>query len=274
MKLFNTKETTMKYFFALLTLLLTTVFAQDFTGTFRDDGGDVHVFEQQSDGTILGNITLENGVTPIIFGIEDGQAVGILELAGGPIAFVLTPYSATQLEIAVVPFDANNQPIEAQVATFILTRTEAQVAQNPLTVQTNAPHNPLSQASSPSLNLGGLELYADGGNSTSNSSSDAHLTSLKTESYLFCSDGTYAYTLEDTTMFSTAGLSGDFSDFSSETSDGHQGWFQVVNGAAGQVVLQLQATDGRIFEYPIAQTSFGIAVGASEFSVSQSSLCP
>lgn len=122
--------------------------------------------------------------------------------------------------------------------------------------------------------LGGLELNTNGGSSSSNSSGDAHLTGIKEESYVFCSDGSYGYYMEDTTMFSTSGLpSGDFADFSSEESDQHQGRYEVVAGILGEPYLLLQASDGRIFLHTLGQSAEGLVVSGSSFSVSQSMQC-
>jgi hypothetical protein len=120
-----------------------------------------------------------------------------------------------------------------------------------------------------SLNLGGLELYADGSSSTSNSSGDAHLTGSKEESYVFCSDGSYGYFMEDTMIFS----GGDFADFSSEESDQHQGRYEVVSGIMGEPYLLLQASDGRIFLHTISQSAEGLVVNDSSFSVTQTVRC-
>jgi hypothetical protein len=125
-----------------------------------------------------------------------------------------------------------------------------------------------------SLNLGGLELNADGGNSTSNSSGDAHLTGVREEGYVFCSDGFYGYYMEDTTMFSSSDLpSGDFSDFSSEERDQQQGRYEIIAGIMGEPYLLLQASDGRIFLHTISQSAEGLVVNGSSFSVSQTLQC-
>jgi hypothetical protein len=261
------KEPTMKHF--ILLFIFTSAFAQDFTGVYHDDVGDLHSFELQPNGILLGELTMDDLIFEVPFKIENSQAYGILQFEDATIGFILTPLDESQLDIQVVPFDAKAQPLAEQSVHYTLTRTENQTAQNPLTVR----ENPLSQSSSASLNLGGLELYADGSSSESNSASDAHLSGLKEESYLFCSDGSYAYSMSDTLMFSSGGL-GDFGgDFSSESTDAHQGFYQVVADALGQLFLQLQATDGRTFAYPISQTAFGVAIDSTEFSASQSSQC-
>jgi hypothetical protein len=130
---------------------------------------------------------------------------------------------------------------------------------------------PISQTA---VNLGGLELTANGGSSTSNSSSDAHLTSIKKESYLFCSDGSYGYTMEDTTMFSSSSLpSGNFNDFSSEERDQHQGRYEVVAGILGEPHLLLQTGDGRIFLHTLSQTANELMINGAGFSVAVSEQC-
>jgi hypothetical protein len=261
----SSKELTVKHILLLFVFLTTLVFAQDFTGTFRDDDGDRHVFELRADGTLLGQLTVDDSVVTLPFEVENGQAFGVLELSGAMIGFIMTPLTVSQLEVQVVPFDANAQPLADQIVYYTFTRV-TEVAQNPLSVKPSTTQN------SP-LSLGGLELYADGSSSSSNSSGDAHLTGAREESYVFCSDGSYGYYMEDTTMFSTGGL-GDFGgDFSSESSDAHQGLYQVGADASGQLYLQLQASDGRTFNYPIMQTASGIMIDSAEFSVIQSSQC-
>jgi hypothetical protein len=124
------------------------------------------------------------------------------------------------------------------------------------------------------VNLGGLELTFDGGNSTSNSSGDAHLTGVREESYVFCSDGSYGYYMEDTTMFSSSDLPrGDFTDFSSEESDQHQGQYKVMSGIMGEPYLLLQANDGRIFLHTMSQDVEGLLMNGSSFSVTGSTQC-
>jgi hypothetical protein len=132
----------------------------------------------------------------------------------------------------------------------------------------------LSQSVSQNLNLGGLELSAEGGNSSSNSSGDAHLTGIKEESYVFCSSGSYGYYMENTTIFSSSDLpSGDFTDFSSEEGDQHQGRYQVMSGILGEPYLLLEAGDGRIFLHTLAQSAEGLVVNGSSFSVIGSTRC-
>lgn len=133
----------------------------------------------------------------------------------------------------------------------------------------------LSQPASQNvLNLGGLELVADGSSSSSNSSGDAHLTGIREESYVFCSDGAYGYFMEDTTMFSTSDLpSGDFSDFSSEERDQHQGGYEVIAGVMGEPYLLLQANDGRTFLHTLNQSAEGLLINGSSFNITQSSQC-
>ncbi len=126
-----------------------------------------------------------------------------------------------------------------------------------------------SQPINASLSLGGLELFADDGSSSSNSSSDAHLTGIKNESYVFCSDSSYGYSMEDTTLFS----GGDFGDFSSEDSDQHQGSYEVSSGILGETYLHLKASDGRSFIHPVFQDVNGLMVGGSSFSINQSTQC-
>jgi hypothetical protein len=124
------------------------------------------------------------------------------------------------------------------------------------------------------LSLGGLELNADGSSSSSNSSGDAHLTGVREEAYVFCSDGSYGYFMEDTTMFSSSNLpSGDFSDFSSEERDQHQGRYEVMSGIMGEPYLLLQASDGQVFLHTIGQNLEGLVVNGSSFSVARSSQC-
>jgi hypothetical protein len=124
------------------------------------------------------------------------------------------------------------------------------------------------------LSLGGLELYADGSRSTSNSSGEAHLTGVREESYVFCSDGFYGYFMEDTTMFSSSGLpSGDFTDFSSEERDQHQGRYELMSGSMGEPYLLLQASDGRTFLHTVSQSATGLLISGSSFSVAASTQC-
>jgi hypothetical protein len=265
MKHLTTKELVMNYFILFFALIITASLAQDFSGTFRDGVGDLHSFELQTNGSLLGQLTVDDLVVEVPFEIENGQAYGILELEDATLGFILTPLNERQLGIQVVPFDANAQPLAEQSVHYTLTRET--------TLGNQAAQNPLTQSSAAPLQLGGLELFFDGGNSESNSSSDAHLTSLREESYIFCSDDSYAYSMEDTTMFSSGGFSDFGGDFSSESSDTHQGFYQVVADVSGQLYLQLQTTDGRTFSYPLSQTSFGIVIDGAAFSISQSSQC-
>lgn len=256
----------MKHFLLFLIFVATAAFAQEFTGTFRDDEGDLHTFELLADGTLLGRLVIDDAVFDVPFEVENNQAFGVLELDGTLVGFVMTPLSATQLEVQVVPFDANAQPLVEQSIHYTFTR-ETATAQNPLSAKPGT-----TQQLSVGLSLGGLELHFDGGSSESNSNADAHLSSLREESYIFCSDGSYAYSTNDTTMFSTGGL-GDFGDFSSESSDAHEGWYEVVADTSGGLVLVLQASDGRSFNYPLEQSASSITIEGAEFSVTQSSQC-
>jgi hypothetical protein len=79
--------------------------------------------------------------------------------------------------------------------------------------------------------------------------------------------------MEDTTMFSTGGLSADFGDFSSEETDQHDGRYALVSGILAESYVLLAATDGRSFSYPVAQDAQGLVLGGSSFSVTQSSQC-
>ncbi len=408
-----------------------------FTGTYRDQDNDLHSFEMQVDGTLLGKMTVGDTVFEVPFELEAGQAYGFLQLEDDTVlGIVLTTKSAEALTVQVVPMDTNNQPILEELQTYTFTQegilsttTLGAKPQNPLTAHPTA--NPLAitspgssgvaiaanqsyntgttlvssaagfslmvpagniatyttteigqaglvvgdqqssgfivlglskadilalaQASLSSfgdlqltpigtpqqttdmfratfqteangnalaihlaarqgptgnavvlmgfallgqdaglsqaidstlaslvftqvapqtaLNLGGLELNADDGSSTSNTSGDAHLTGIKEEFYVFCSDGSYAYSMEDTTMFSTGGLSGDFSDFSSEESDQHQGRYEISVGILGEPYLFLQADDGRTFFHPVSQSADSLVISNSSFSIRQNSQC-
>jgi hypothetical protein len=446
----------MKIFAFVFVLLITTIFAQDFSGTYRDDAGDRHSFEMQPDGTLLGRLTIDDAVVEVPFELDNGQAIGVANLGGNFIGFIITSINANQLSVQVVPIGADNQPIMEQVVSYTFTRdtTTAQVPSNqnansqpstqiPLGSKPGAPQNPLTtQATNPlatpasptptslngiaieanqlynagttlvssaagfsltvpvgnmatytmtetgqaalvvgdqqrggfivlglskadsfvlaqssltsfgelqltpvgtpqqttdmfratfqadahgtplaihlaakqgaagnavvmmgfalvgqdaglsqaldsalnsltfsqpapqtALSLGGLELNANDGSSISNSSGDAHLSGIKEEFYIFCSDGSYAYSMADTTLFSTGGLSGDFGDFSSEETDQHNGRYALVSGILAEPYLFLAASDGRSFLYPVSQSAQRLMIGTSSFGVVQSSQC-
>jgi hypothetical protein len=123
------------------------------------------------------------------------------------------------------------------------------------------------------VSLGGLDLSSDGGSSESNSSSDAHLTSIKKENYTFCSDGSYGYSTEDVTMFSSTLPSGDFGDLSSEESDQHQGRWVAGVDMLGQPILFLQASDGRMFMYPYSEMRGVPSINGTSFAVAASVQC-
>jgi hypothetical protein len=429
------KELLMKIFAFIFALFITSVLAQDFSGTYRDDDGDVHIFEMQPDGTLLGKLTIDGSIIEVPFEIDNAQAIGVVDLGGSTIGIVVSSANTNQLSVQVVPIDENDQPIIDQVVSYTFTRdtTSAQVptvqpsAQNPLTInplttspltaslngvaieanqiynagttlvssaagfsltvpvgniatytttetgqaglvvgdqqsggfivlglsradiialaqssltsfgdlqltpvgtpqqtadmlratfQADADGTPLAihvaakqgiagnavvmmgfalvgqdagfsqaldsafnslvftqPAPMTALSLGGVELNADGGSSTSNSSGDAHLSGIKEEFYIFCSDGSYAYSMEDTTMFSTSGLGGDFSDFSNEETDQHDGRYALVSGILAEPYVLLAASDGRSFLYPVAQDAQGLVMGSSSFSITQSSQC-
>jgi hypothetical protein len=80
--------------------------------------------------------------------------------------------------------------------------------------------------------------------------------------------------MEDTTMFSSRNLpSGDFSDFSSEARDQHQGRYEVMSGIMGEPYLLLQAGDGRTFLHTLNQTANELLINGSSFTLTQSSQC-
>jgi hypothetical protein len=208
-----------------------------------------------------------------------------LGLANVELILVGTPQETSDTFRATFQMDANGTPLALHIAArqgvagntvlmvgFALVGQDAGLSQAldstlaSLVFSQAAPQNPFS--------LGGLELYADGGSSTSNSSGDAHLTGVREESYVFCSDGSYGYFMQDTTMFSSSDLpSGDFSDFSSEETDQHQGRYAVISGITAEPYLLLQASDGRIFLHTMSQIASSVMVNGSSFSVTQTVQC-
>lgn len=207
-----------------------------------------------------------------------------LGLANVELITVGTPQQTADMVRATFQTDVNGTPLALHLAArqgvagnvvvmvgFALVGQDAGLSQAldstlaSLTLQQPAVQN--------ELNLGGLELNANDGSSTSNSSGDAHLSGIKEEFYIFCSDGSYAYSMEDTTMFSTSGLGGDFSDFSSEETDQHDGRYAVVSGILAEPYVLLAANDGRSFLYPVAQDAQGLVMGSSSFSATQSTQC-
>jgi hypothetical protein len=195
-----------------------------------------------------------------------------------------TPQETADMVRATFQMDANGTPLALHLGVrqgvagnlvvmvgFALMGQDAGLAQAlDTTIASLTFNQPVSQNV---LSLGGLELNADDGSSTSNSSNDAVLSGIKKEAYIFCSDGSYAYSMEDTTMFSSSGLNGDFSDFSSEETDQHQGQYALVLGMLAEPYLMLVASDGRSFLYPVGQDAGGLVIGNSSFSVLQSSQC-
>ncbi len=250
-------------------------------------------------GNVATYTTTETGQTGLV--IQDQQSSGFivlgfsnvsmnvllqadfLGLANVELVPVRTPQETVGRVRATFQMDANGTPLALHIAArqgvagnlvvmvgFALVGQDAGLSQ---ALNNTMASLEFSQPSQTTLSLGGLELNADDGSSTSNSSNDAHLSGIKKESYVFCSDGSYSYFMEDTTMFSSHLPNGDFSDFSSEESDQHQGRYELVSGIMGEPYLLLQASDGRVFLHILNQTANKLELSGSSFSVAQSSQC-
>jgi hypothetical protein len=252
-------------------------------------------------GNIATYTTTETGQTGLV--IQDQQSSGFIVLGFSNMAMnvflqtdflglanvelvpVGTPQETADMVRARFQMDANGTPLALHIAArqgvagnlvvmvgFALVGQDAGLSQ--ALDSTMASLEFTQPASQPALSLGGLELYADDSSSSSNSSGDAHLTGIREESYVFCSDGSYGYYMEDTTMFSSSDLpSGEFSDFSSEERDQHQGRYEVIAGIMGEPYLLLQASDGQAFLHLVGQSVEGLVINGSSFNITQSSQC-
>ena len=112
-----------------------------------------------------------------------------------------------------------------------------------------------------SLNYTGNDSsYSSGG--AGNYGSSASGTN---ESFIFCSDGSYAYEYSSKMIISTGAGSVSDSD-----SDAHQGKWDVGFGLIANPLLVLRASDGRFFSYNLEKTATGILLDKGAYSVSSS----
>ncbi len=88
------------------------------------------------------------------------------------------------------------------------------------------------------------------------------------ESYVFCSDGSYAYEYSSQMIFSTE--AGSISD---SDSNAHQGNWDIIFGLMTDPILVLRTSNGQFFSYNLGQTGNGIRLDAGIYSVSASQLC-
>ncbi len=260
----------MKHFLLLIVLCCTCVFAQDFNGTYQVAGETLTL--QQQGSALEGQISSYGFTFTLTGHVEGNQAFATVAMSDY-LAFdvELTLQGANELLVKMI------HPDPSLAGSYVYTRVTGNPlasapAVTPLNLsQTSTQPNAAGSTSRQQTNtqetgirlLGGLELTGEGGSSSGNSDNDAFATSVKEEFYLFCSDGSYAYKMTKTSMFSS-----EFGSFSSEDGDYHDGWYEVSNDQ-----LVLQASDGREFVLPIQESSSGFVIDGAEFSAAQSSYC-
>lgn len=83
-----------------------------------------------------------------------------------------------------------------------------------------------------------------------------------------CSDGTYAYEYHSESYVSIEGASA-----SSESQDRHVGGWWLVADIAGGATLVLEATDGRVFHWSVAETPSGVEIDGATYAVQPSGRC-
>ena len=88
------------------------------------------------------------------------------------------------------------------------------------------------------------------------------------ESYVFCSDSSYAYEYSSQMIFSTE--AGSISD---SDSNAHQGNWDIIFGLMADPILVLRTGDGQFFSHNLGQTANGVLLDAGVYSVLPSQIC-
>jgi hypothetical protein len=137
----------MKYMFTILLCVFSLVLAQNFNGTFQNDGGTGQITLQQApDGSLRGSFTGANGEMQFQGYVSPQGAYGNLVGQDSQLAFQaqLSPDGGT-LQLMIAPYGQNGQPDfnAAQQLTYRRIGATQPTASNPLSPTPNAPINPL-----------------------------------------------------------------------------------------------------------------------------------
>lgn len=140
----------MRILLTFLLMLLSLVFAQDYSGTFvqQDDPSTTISFQAQDGGYVGLLINEGKDEFPLealpqedyIFGLLSGERMGV-----GNLFFVAQLLEDGNLGLSIAPLDATGNPIESQAQTYAFVRQSAQPGittpstENPLAAGANSP---------------------------------------------------------------------------------------------------------------------------------------
>ncbi len=127
------------------------------------------------------------------------------------------------------------------------------------------------QGSAQGQQLGGLDFFSNQSNSrySPGGVGDGSFASGTERAYTFCSNGSYAYQYSSQTFFSVEGSG----SMSSTDSDAHQGSYSLSQSLMGNLIVFLQASDGRSYVAEIETITEGVLIDGFLFNVSQSQQC-
>ena len=158
------------------------------------------------------------------------------------------------------------------IAVAALGRADAQSAMTALVRQVvDSVAFSLPEARAWRSQLAGQALSTSGGGSTYSSGGAGGYGSHASSSHDqidFCSDGTYAYSMRSESYISIEGASAE-----SVKSDQHAGRWWLVADLVGQAYVVLEATDGRVFHWPIRETETGAVLNGTSYGAGASGRC-